>query len=226
MIYLTGDTHGGLDIEKLNPEVFPCKNMTKDDYVIILGDFGFIWNRVPNKHEFNWFGWFNDLPWTTLFIDGNHENHRRLSSFPVDSWHGGQIHRITNSVYHLMRGQVFEIDGHSFFTMGGAHSVDIMYRRPGISWWSEELPSEAEYSIAINNLEAYDWTVDYVLTHELPTKQLLELDPFYKPYPLTDWLNGIRKRLDYKQWYCGHHHLDCSLSDNVHVLYNDVKPLP
>ena len=39
MIILSGDTHGSLDIEKLMPELFPFKDLTKEDYVIILGDF-------------------------------------------------------------------------------------------------------------------------------------------------------------------------------------------
>lgn len=222
MIYLTGDTHGTLDIEKLFPEFFPFKCLSKKDYVIILGDFGFIWNRVPNSHERYWLNWFDGLPWTTLFIDGNHENHPRLSSFPEETWNGGRIHRISNSVLHLMRGQVFTIDEKTFFSMGGANSIDVMYRRRGVSWWPEELPSEQEYSTAIWNLSAHNWQVDYVLTHDLPTKQLKEVDPYYEPYVLTDWLNGIQKRLDYRHWFCGHHHIDRNLSDNVHVLYDKV----
>jgi len=225
MIILSGDTHGSLDIEKLMPEFFPFKDLTKEDYVIILGDFGFVWNRVQDTRERTWLKWFDDLPWTTLFIDGNHENHLRLAEFPEEVWKGGRTHRISESVYHLMRGQFFEIDGYTFFTMGGAHSIDVMYRRPGVSWWPEELPSEEEYSEAIRNLEAHDWHVDFVLTHDLPTKQLLELASYYEPYILTDWLNGIQKRLDYRHWFCGHHHVDKNLSDNIHVLYDHLAAL-
>ena len=101
MIILTGDTHGALDIDKLMPEFFPFKNLTKKDYVIILGDFGFIWNRIQDTRERNWLKWFDDLPWTTLFIDGNHENHPRLAEFPEEIWHKGRTHRISESVYHL-----------------------------------------------------------------------------------------------------------------------------
>ena len=38
---------------------------------------------------------------------------------------GGQVNYVRPYVLHLMRGQVFEIDGTSFFTMGGAASRDI-----------------------------------------------------------------------------------------------------
>lgn len=38
MIYITGDTHGALDIGKLNTKKFPeQKQMTKDDFVIVCG---------------------------------------------------------------------------------------------------------------------------------------------------------------------------------------------
>ena len=43
MIYVTGDTHGGIDVKKLlDPQLE--KKIGKDDYLIICGDFGFIWN--------------------------------------------------------------------------------------------------------------------------------------------------------------------------------------
>lgn len=45
MIYITGDTHGKHDIRKLNFKNFPeSRSLCKDDYVIITGDFGFVWD--------------------------------------------------------------------------------------------------------------------------------------------------------------------------------------
>ena len=73
MIYITGDTHGEIDIGKLSSKNFPQGNsLTKDDYIIILGDFGFIWKNESDKTEEYWMKWFKNKPWTTLFIDGNH----------------------------------------------------------------------------------------------------------------------------------------------------------
>lgn len=45
--------------------------------------------------------------------------------YPVAEWHGGKVHRIRPHVLHLMRGQIFELEGCRFFTMGGAKSHDI-----------------------------------------------------------------------------------------------------
>ena len=51
MIYITGDTHGDW-MSRLNTNAFPeQKSMTKQDYVIICGDFG-IWNDAKQeKHN-------------------------------------------------------------------------------------------------------------------------------------------------------------------------------
>lgn len=45
MIFITGDTHGGIDIKKLSSRNFPKgKKLTKNDFLIITGDFGFVWS--------------------------------------------------------------------------------------------------------------------------------------------------------------------------------------
>ena len=41
---------------------------------------------------------------------------------------------ISDSICHLMRGQVFDIDGKTFFTFGGGNSIDKAWRTPGVSW--------------------------------------------------------------------------------------------
>ena len=111
MIWVTGDTHGDW-IHRVNMDSFPeQREMSKDDYVIILGDFG-IWRDSPQQR---WYlNWLEEKHFTTLFIDGNHENYDILDSYPVEEWHGGKVHFIKPSIIHLMRGQVFDIDGLKF----------------------------------------------------------------------------------------------------------------
>lgn len=56
MIWVTGDTHGDW-IHRLNMDSFPFpeqKDMTKDDYVIILGDFGIWSNNNQQKYNLKW----------------------------------------------------------------------------------------------------------------------------------------------------------------------------
>lgn len=124
MIYFTGDTHG--DFIRFSTDRFPeGRNCTKEDYVIILGDFGGVWKLKEDSAERYWLNWLDSKPWTTLFIDGNHENHARLDAMPVEEWHGGKTHRLRPSIIHLMRGQVFDIGGYCMFAFGGACSHDI-----------------------------------------------------------------------------------------------------
>ena len=45
MIYITGDIHGDIDIHKLSKHNFPeGQALTKEDYLIICGDFGLIFD--------------------------------------------------------------------------------------------------------------------------------------------------------------------------------------
>lgn len=70
-IFITGDVHCPYDIYKLNSKHFPLgKTLTKNDYVIICGDAGFVWSG--NKEDEWWIKWISEKPWTTLFVDGNH----------------------------------------------------------------------------------------------------------------------------------------------------------
>ena len=88
MIYVTGDTHAEFK-HRFNPRNFPeQKEMTKEDYVIICGDFGGIWDvGWESKNEKHWLDWFEERSYTLLFVDGNHENfdrHLRAHDYRVD----------------------------------------------------------------------------------------------------------------------------------------------
>ena len=71
--------------------------------------------------------WLAQKDFTLLFVDGNHENYDLLAEFPVQMWHGGKVQMIRENVIHLMRGQMFNLQGRRFFTFGGARSHDIVY---------------------------------------------------------------------------------------------------
>lgn len=124
-IFITGDIHGDPSRFSIN-SFSEQKELDKNDYVIITGDFGLIWSQDPNnKNEKYWLDWLDNKPFTTLYIDGNHENFDRLNNFPISEWNGGKVHKIRESVIHLMRGEVYNLANHKFFTFGGAPSHDI-----------------------------------------------------------------------------------------------------
>jgi len=226
MIYLTGDTHIPIDIEKLNEKNFiEQKKLTKKDYVIILGDFGGTWDK--SQQRLQWLEWLKQKNFTTLFVDGNHENFDLLNSYPIDEWNGGKVHFINDSIIHLMRGQIFTIDNKKFFTFGGADSIDKARRLPRISWWPEELPNKQEYDEGLDNLEKYNWTVDYIVSHACSRKTFdklsncsINLKPYYTP--INDYFDLLEEKVNFKHWYFGHYHDDREIDEKHTVLYDKI----
>ncbi len=242
-VYITGDTHGGF--QRFTTKHFPqLKEMSRDDYVIICGDFGGIW--AGEQADGPMLDWLENKPFTTLFVDGNHENFDLLNAYPEQEWHGGKVHVVRRHVLHLMRGQVFEIGGLTWFTMGGASSHDIrvgildpaapdcqrqyrmmlnrgaLFRVLGRSWWPEELPGEAEYAEAEANLERAGWCVDCILTHCAPISVTQALDPNYRPDRLTDFLETVKEGCQFSQWFCGHYHVNRVIDERFVVQWEQI----
>lgn len=223
-IYVTGDPHGALNIKKLSSKQFPEGNkLTKDDYVIIAGDFGLIWDWETSPEDRYWLEWLENKPFTVLFVDGNHENHDKLDSLPVEKWNGGKIHRISDSVIHLMRGQVYTINDKKIFTFGGASSIDKLNRKEGISWWARELPSTKEYNEGLNNLDKHNREIDYIFTHTCPIQcfdRVVESNKMHDS--VIHYLGEVYRNAKYKHWYFGHFHEDKQLDDQHSVVYNEI----
>lgn len=223
MIVITGDVHGAHSIgTRFNSKNFPeQKHMTKDDYVIIVGDFGLVW--AMDKEDKYWLKWLDEKPFTTLFIDGNHENFDLLDAYPVEMWNGGKVHKINASVYHLMRGQVFDLQGKRFFTFGGAASHDKAYRKEGASWWKQEMPTPEEYAEGWRNLARVGNKVDIILTHTCSATALDYLNcRFAYGFPVDElhaYLYRVEEQVQYDKWFFGHYHRDEELPDNQVLLY-------
>lgn len=246
MIYITGDTHA--DFSRFMEENFPVQaEMAKEDYLIICGDFGGVWSfEEESAREKYYLDWLNSKNFTTLFVDGNHENYTRLYNYPMKEWHGGKVHKIRESVLHLMRGEVFDIAGKKFFVFGGAKSHDIQdgilnldeeekiyeYRKIGayfrirdFSWWDLELPTVEEMENGMKNLEKVNYEVDYVISHCCPTSVQVLLNPRYERDMLTDYLQQILEKCKFKKWYFGHYHENKQLNSQFICLYEDIVPL-
>lgn len=249
MIYVTGDCHA--QFYKFSTKRFPAqKEMTREDFVIVCGDFGGIWK--DDERERYWLKWLAQKPFTLLFVDGNHENFDRLYSdeFEVVDFHGGKAHKIRENVYHLMRGYVFQLDGKTFFAFGGASNHDIdhgildradfpskrafrqtyrdwtragkLFRVNHESWWAQELPSREEMERGRKNLEDYGNRVDFVISHCLP-QTLVHIFFRGEADVLTMYFNDLMQNgLQIGSWYCGHYHIDRWLMNKFRVLYDDI----
>ena len=115
MIHITGD------FTRFAEEEFSIQTeISRNDYLIICGNFRGVWTFEKEALD-----WLNNKSFTTLFIDENHENYTRLYNYPVEEWNDGKVHKIRDSILHLMRGEMFDIDNKKIFTFGRAKSHDI-----------------------------------------------------------------------------------------------------
>ena len=243
MIYLTGDIHGPDSIGKLSRHRWgQASSLTRDDIVIILGDFGLVWSNPPTREELWWLRWLDRYPATIAFVDGNHENHDMLDALATSTWNGGRVHQVSDNVFHLMRGEVFDLpcDGRTVraLAFGGAESHDKAWRKEGVSWWAREEASQEEFERACANLDARRWQVDVVLTHDCPSicKGSVADTPsvpygastyarqgMWRTTTTNGFLDQIERRLDFRMWYFGHHHTDTVCEDARHVcLYRQI----
>ena len=207
MIYITGDTHG--DYTRIKDE--KLSQLSKGDFLIICGDFGYIFssdlkgiykeNKQLDKME--------KLPFTILFIPGNHENFNRLKSFEHVKMFDETVRKIRNNIFMLESGRVYTIEGKTFFCMGGASSIDKYLRTPNVSWWTQELPSKDEYDRANDSLKRYDYKFDYILTHTAPIEiiKILGFNPYLgEDLELTSYLSYVLEKCKFKLWFFGHFH--------------------
>lgn len=227
-IVITGDTHGTLDIHKLF-QFFTGRETeyTKEnDYLFICGDTGICGFSAVEENDTRKL--LRELPVTVLFIDGNHENFEELNSYDAEMWNGGKVHFIERDMVHLMRGQVFDLGGVKFFTFGGVYSIDRLYRREGISWFSEEIPSKEEYEEGWKNLERNHFCVDYILTHTGPREVVTAMgygEMSDDEVELRQYLQRVADSTDFMKWYFGHFHDDTEIEDQFCCLYDEVIEL-
>lgn len=223
MFLITGDTHG--EQARFADACLPGENsLTAGDYVIVCGDFGFLFRT--NEKEQKFLDFLAKKPYTILFVDGNHENFAALNALPVENWMGGKVHRLRPNVIHLMRGQVFKIEGKRFFTFGGAYSIDRYCGPEGVKWWREEMPSQEEYDEARENLARCGYEVDYILTHTAPEDTMSRFHPYHgDEAELNFFLEWVREQVKYRHWYFGHLHDDRDLWRDQTLLWFDVRDL-
>lgn len=221
VIYITGDTHIPIDIRKLGmPNFGEQSEMTKDDFVIICGDFGGVWDN--SNEDLYWQKWLQERNFKTLFIDGNHENFDLLNQYEVSEWNGGKVHFVNDSIIHLLRGQVYIINGLKFFTMGGAESIDKHLRKEGKTWWKEEIPSGIEFDEALDNLDKHNWEVDHIITHTASRNKMESLGYIKENNQLNSFFNMLENNLTYKHWYFGHFHMDKDIDEKHTLIYNRI----
>lgn len=225
-IYVCGDLHGNLDKRRFND--FP--DLNEDDILIVCGDFGYLEREEKKREERKK---LKELTKTVngatiLFIDGNHENFKEIENLEFKCLFGNEVGVVTDKIFHLKRGRVYNINDKNIFTFGGATSIDRMRRIPDINWWHREVPSEIEIEIGLNVSKSEK--IDYVITHTCPfsVRRKIKSKNMFNLYCYAESaLEKIKKNLngDFDKWYFGHFHIDEGIDGKYRALYKDIVKL-
>jgi len=218
-IFICGDTHGmPIDTEKLNAKNFPeQKQLTPEDVVIQLGDFGWVWYPVgTNKEQEYWLDWLAGKKYTLAVVLGNHENYDGINSLPIESKWGNEVRvleRDTGKIYFLKRGGVYTIHNKKILTIGGAESTDISSREQGVSWWEQEKLTEQEKEMCLKEILQNEVQYDYVLSHTCPSHLVSHFtDNKQKALcSVAKFLDEVNELIEFKEWHFGHFHKDINI---------------
>jgi len=220
MVYITGDIHG--DLSRLSPE--KLRFMKLHDTLIVCGDFGFIWDDSKNEDKI--LRNLGKRKYNICFVDGTHENFSILNKFPAEEKFGGKARNITGNLYHLMRGQVYTIEGMKVFTMGGGELPEAELRFENEDTGHPELPTKEELLAAVNRLEQNNFEVDLIITHEPPSKTreflLMQKNEKFSVTALNAFLDELAVQCKYKKWYFGSMHTDKFISENQVAVFRNI----
>ncbi|MEG0663803.1 MAG: hypothetical protein RR483_01740, partial [Clostridia bacterium] len=157
-----------------------------------------------------------------LFVAGTHENFNVLDKINPEPFMGGMAKHIKNNIKMLCNGYIFTIEEKKIFTFGGGESDDKQFKKEAKTWYKQEMPSHEEISFGKQTLENAQKTVDYIISHDAPTKirnflnnennKMNELHAFF------DW---IMENCKYSHWFFGKYHLDRRISPSISVVFKN-----
>lgn len=219
-IYGTGDVHREIDYDKIK---WAKKNLKEGDFLIVTGDFGWTWDTDSIKEIGKR---LRKAPFTTLFCDGNHDNHFLLDNMPVHEYNGAKVHILSKNILHVLRGEIMTLPDAKILFFGGAESVDKFRRTVGVSWWDREYPNCAEMDNGLFNLEKHDNKVDLIITHDCPARIHRKVVNEKSHFPcngLNNYFDNISDTTEFREWWFGHHHEDRRYEEKYWCLYNSIR---
>ena len=235
--YIVGDTHGKLDLAKLNPENLKSAGITERDILIHLGDIG-----VPafgTDHD-EVLEYYRSLPFETIVNLGNHENYRWILKQPLIKKYGVNGYQLGERLFAPLLGEIITLGTKRFWFYPGGYSIDYRWREWGHDIYVEELPTKETSDQALQKLRA-SGGVDIIISHDGPRHFVMKhfgfpIQPQSEAYTEKSSTTEVRIHpglaLDeiyrephlYNQWFFGHHHRDfChqqifAVFDQLHVV--------
>jgi len=218
-------------IERYNRKLFG-----EISYHIILGDAGFLWPG-QDEREALLLKELSKRPFPILCVIGNHEPVLGRPDLPeIDIGIGEKVILVNEKnpmLVFLKRGKVYNIENWKFLALGGALSIDKIFRKPNHSWWENEYWTEEEEKELFALLEKEN-NFDYVLSHTGPNRinrKVFALDAAGSQMKYHDKVAKLNEEIDSriccKQWFCGHwhqvfYHYDEELKRAYQYLYYET----
>lgn len=200
-IWVLGDVHG--DIGALNTLI----NKRRPDVAIILGDAGFVFAErgFAPDHKLQ-----EVKPHNTkvFWICGNHEHW----DFIEQKWgrNGAEPIEICTNLFYCPIGSTLTINGKNILFMGGADSVDKMYRLPTVDWFEQEVLTESDFATTVALVG--DKQIDIVCAHTCPMEVPMTGNPLFfrsddkAGDPTRKILSNILFKYKPKFFFFGHWH--------------------
>lgn len=237
---VTGDIHG--DVIRLDNFIdrFP-----KDSYaLILLGDagFNFFLNKTDRKHK----EYAQSLGCLIYVVRGNHEE--RPENIPTmlrdyDEIVDGPVYYEKDypNIRYFIDGGIYNLNGYSTLTIGGAYSIDKHYRlarakanhdddwNPEEHWtgWfkDEQLTQDEMFKI---QKDVHDMKFDFVLSHTCPYSWqpfnlfLNGINQSTVDNTMEKWMDDLKNEISWDSaWLFGHFHEDNVIRPHVEMLmYN------
>lgn len=221
-LLITGDTHGQTDIGKLTTKRFPFqKELTKDDVLVVLGDWGAIW--YGDQRDNYMLKWWEQKPWTTFVVLGNHCNYDAIEKLPLDTAFGAPVRRISDSIVIAETGNIYTICDKKCLVLNGANSHDMWCRKAGVNWWAQEAITQDAANKALDSLAKVNNEIDYFFTHACGGVGAAMCG--HKSDSSDMWVDFVMNHLPADgEWkhFCGHMHRDMCVSDRTKIVYQDV----
>ena len=220
--FVKGDIHSEM------PEIwrFIKKfDLGEGDNIIVLGDFGIFWNKEQNDARYYIKEYEKYCNGVHLYwIDGNHENFDI-----IDSWKATKDKPFDNSehIHYCPRGLVMDINGKKGLFMGGADSIDKMWRKEGLSWWPQEQIKETD----IEGITGY---YDYVFTHCCPYSVFNRNRVFLCmhggetrdiTHKSEEVLDKMFSNITFGHHYFGHYHVSWEIEEKHTCLFHNFIEL-
>ena len=168
------------------------RKLNESDCLIVCGDFGFIWNDCKKEKQIL----------------------KKICEKKFKTQIGGNL-------YQLLRGEIYTIEGKTYFTFGGGESADKELRKENGTWWVQEQPTMLEMQYAVEQLDKIKRTVDYVVTHQPTMTDMALLERKCAVNPLSTFFDELSQNITYKKWYFGSLHKNKKIR-HAHCLFTDI----